>query len=45
MRTTSVGVTRIATKGPGDVSGLMSMIGSGAIEPTSILAILGRVQN
>lgn len=44
MRTTAVGVIRIATKGPGDVSGLMSMIGSGAIEPTSILAILGKTE-
>lgn len=32
MRTTSVGVIRIATRSPGDVSGLMSMIGSGAID-------------
>ncbi|MET4391719.1 cyanuric acid amidohydrolase [Bradyrhizobium sp. F1.4.3] len=44
MRTTSVGVIRIATKGPGDVSGLMAMIGSGAIDPTSILAILGKTE-
>ncbi|WP_369721183.1 ring-opening amidohydrolase [Bradyrhizobium sp. LLZ17] len=44
MRTTSVGVIRIATKGPGDVSGLMAMIGSGAIDPASILAILGKTE-
>jgi cyanuric acid amidohydrolase len=44
MRTTSVGVIRIATKGPGDVSGLLDMIGSGAIDPTSILAILGKTE-
>src|SRR3954462_6701215 len=44
MRTTSVGVVRIATKGPGDVSGLMAMIGSGAIAPKSILAILGKTE-
>lgn len=44
MQTTSVGVIRIATKGPGDVSGLMSMIGSGAIDPTEILAILGKTE-
>src|SRR3954466_15575115 len=44
MRTTSVGVIRIATKGPGDVSGLISMIGSGAIDPASILAILGKTE-
>jgi cyanuric acid amidohydrolase len=44
MRTTTVGVIRIATKGPGDVSGLMSLIGSGAIDPASILAILGKTE-
>ncbi|MGY3076331.1 cyanuric acid amidohydrolase [Bradyrhizobium sp. LM6.10] len=44
MRTTSVGVIRIVTKGPGDVSGLLDMIGSGAIDPTSILAILGKTE-
>lgn len=44
MRTTSAGVITIATKGPGDVSGLMSMIDSGAIDPTSILAILGKTE-
>ncbi|RXH26169.1 cyanuric acid amidohydrolase [Bradyrhizobium nanningense] len=44
MRTTSVGVFKVATTGPGDVSGLMSMIGSGAIDPKSILAILGKTE-
>jgi cyanuric acid amidohydrolase len=44
MPTNSVGVIRIATKGPGDVSGLMAMISSGAIDPTSILAILGKTE-
>ncbi|MFC7702127.1 ring-opening amidohydrolase [Bradyrhizobium sp. GCM10028915] len=44
MRTTSVGVFKVATRGPGDVSGLMSMIGSGAIDPASILAILGKTE-
>src|SRR5438309_6760865 len=44
MRTTSVGVFKVATKGPGDVSGLMAMIGSGAIDPASILAILGKTE-
>ncbi|QQN63496.1 ring-opening amidohydrolase [Bradyrhizobium diazoefficiens] len=44
MRTISVGVFKVATKGPGDVSGLMSMIASGAIDPTSILAILGKTE-
>ncbi|OAF07676.1 cyanuric acid amidohydrolase [Bradyrhizobium centrolobii] len=44
MRTTSVGVVRIATKGPGDVSGLMTMIDSGAIDPNDILAVLGKTE-
>lgn len=44
MPTASVGVFKIATKGPGDVSGLMAMIVSGAIDPTSILAVLGKTE-
>jgi cyanuric acid amidohydrolase len=44
MRTTSVGVFRIATNGPGDVSGLISLIESGKIDPKSILAILGKTE-
>ncbi|QIO36130.1 ring-opening amidohydrolase [Bradyrhizobium sp. 1(2017)] len=44
MRITSVGVFKVATKGPGDVSGLMDMIGSGTIDPTSVLAILGKTE-
>ncbi|WGD54043.1 ring-opening amidohydrolase [Bradyrhizobium sp. CB1650] len=44
MRTISAGVVRIATRGPGDVSGLMTIIDSGAIDPTSILAILGKTE-
>ncbi|WFU26237.1 ring-opening amidohydrolase [Bradyrhizobium sp. CB1717] len=44
MRATSVGVYKIATTGPGDISGLMAMIGSGAIDPKSILAILGKTE-
>lgn len=44
MRTTSVGVFRLATTGPGDVSGLMAMIGSGAIDPREILAVLGKTE-
>lgn len=44
MRTTSVGVFRIATKGPGDVSGLVSLIESGEIDPKTILAILGKTE-
>jgi cyanuric acid amidohydrolase len=44
MRTTSVDVVRIATSGPGDVSGLLDLIKSGKIAPTSILAILGKTE-
>jgi len=44
MRTTSVDVVQIPTKGPGDVSGLMKLIETGKIEPASILAILGKTE-
>src|SRR5713101_9325224 len=44
MRTTSVDVVQIPTKGPGDVSGLMNLIETGKIEPRSILAILGKTE-
>ena len=44
MRTTSVNVVRIATKGPGDVSGLRSLIEQGEIDPKSIVAILGKTE-
>jgi cyanuric acid amidohydrolase len=44
MRATSVGVVRIATKSPSDVSGLLSLIESGKIDPGSILAILGKTE-
>src|ERR1700674_3967201 len=44
MRTTSVDVVQIPTKGPGDVSGLMKLIEAGEIEPASILAILGKTE-
>jgi cyanuric acid amidohydrolase len=44
MRTTSIDVVRIATKGPGDVSGLLSMIEQGRIDPKSILAVLGKTE-
>src|SRR6478609_12194334 len=44
MRTTSVNVVRIATKGPGDVSGLLSLIEQGEIDPRSIVAILGKTE-
>src|ERR1700681_3994164 len=44
MRMTSVGVVRIATKSPSDVSGLLSSIEAGKIDPRSILAILGKTE-
>jgi cyanuric acid amidohydrolase len=44
MRTTSVDVIQIPTKGPGDVSGLLQLIEAGKIEPASILAILGKTE-
>jgi cyanuric acid amidohydrolase len=43
-RAISVDVIRIPTKGPGDVSGLLGLIGSGRIDPSSILAILGKTE-
>src|ERR1700704_4855573 len=44
MRTRSVDVVLIPTRGPGDVSGLMNLIEAGKIEPASILAILGKTE-
>jgi cyanuric acid amidohydrolase len=44
MRTISVGVVRVATKGPGDVSGLVGLIEQGEIDPKAILAILGKTE-
>jgi cyanuric acid amidohydrolase len=44
MRTTSVEIVLIPTRGPGDVSGLTNLIEAGKIEPASILAILGKTE-
>ncbi|WP_461357212.1 cyanuric acid amidohydrolase [Bradyrhizobium sp. USDA 4454] len=44
MRTKSVNVVRISTNGPGDVSGLLSLIQLGKIDPRSIVAILGKTE-
>ncbi len=44
MRTMSVDVIRIPTKGPGDVSGLMDLIAARKIAPASILAVLGKTE-
>jgi cyanuric acid amidohydrolase len=37
-------VIRIPTSGPGDVSGLMALIERGAIEPSSLVAVLGKTE-
>jgi cyanuric acid amidohydrolase len=44
MRTTSVDVVLIPTRGPSDVSGLIDLIDAGKIAPASILAILGKTE-
>ena len=44
MPPNSFDVTRIPTSGPGDVSGLMALIDKGALEPSSILAVLGKTE-
>jgi len=44
MQPNSFDVIRIPTSGPGDVSGLMALIDSGALEPSSILAVLGKTE-
>jgi cyanuric acid amidohydrolase len=44
MQMNSFDVMRIPTHGPGDVSGLMALINSGALEPSSIVAVLGKTE-
>jgi cyanuric acid amidohydrolase len=44
MQPNSFDVIRIPTHGPGDVSGLVAFIDSGALEPSSILAVLGKTE-
>ncbi len=44
MKPNSFDVIRIPTNGPGDVSGLMALIDSGALEPSSIVAVLGKTE-
>jgi cyanuric acid amidohydrolase len=44
MQRNSFDVISIPTDGPGDVSGLMALIYSGALEPASILAVLGKTE-
>ena len=44
MQPSSFDVIRIPTNGPGDVAGLMGLVDSGALEPSSILAVLGKTE-
>ncbi len=44
MPSNSFDVIRIPTSGPGDVSGLMALIDSSALEPSSILAVPGKTE-
>jgi len=44
MQANSFDVIRIPTHGPGDVSGLIALIDKGALEPSSILAVLGKTE-
>src|SRR5580692_50065 len=44
MEPNSFDVIRIPTNWPGDVSGLMALIDSGALEPSSIMAVLGKTE-
>ncbi len=40
----SIDVVRIATKGPGDVSGLLELIDAGRLDPATIMAVLGKTE-
>jgi cyanuric acid amidohydrolase len=44
MRAMSVDVVRVATRGPGDVAGLLRLIDTGQVEPSTILAVLGKTE-
>ena len=44
MQANSFDVIRIPTNGPGDVSGLMALIEAGALDPSSIVAVLGKTE-
>ncbi len=44
MGALSVDVIRIATKGPGDVSGLTQLIAAGRLAPATIMAVLGKTE-
>jgi cyanuric acid amidohydrolase len=40
----SIDVFRVPTRGPGDVSGLMELIEQGHLDPSSIIAVLGKTE-
>ena len=44
MQPNSFDVIRIPTNGPGDVSGIMALINGGALDPASIVAVLGKTE-
>src|SRR5258708_21643614 len=44
MPAMSIDVFRIPTRGPGDVSGLMALIESDHLDPSSIIAVLGKTE-
>jgi cyanuric acid amidohydrolase len=44
MQPYSFDVLRIPTHGPGDVSGLTALVESGALDPSSIVAVLGKTE-
>ena len=44
MQPNSFDVIRIPTYGPGDVSGLMALINDGALQPSSIVAVLDKTE-
>ena len=44
MPAMSIDVFRVPTRGPGDVSGLLALIDSRALAPSSIVAVLGKTE-
>jgi cyanuric acid amidohydrolase len=44
MPAMSIDVFRIPTRGPGDVSGLMTLIDQDSLDPSSIIAVLGKTE-
>src|SRR5882757_7230812 len=44
MPAMSIDVFRVPTRGPGDVSGLMELIEQGHLDPSSIIAVLGKTE-